>query len=445
MAWINPVNWGGKLLLHLLHITGSSKTFHHHDPQFPAHLPVIVPKINFTEVQFPAHLPVIVSKINSTEVDDPLYNDLVDLPYDIIIDILSRLPAKCIFKCQCVSRPLQVLTTTASFGHMQRQRSTSVIVVQLSSESDCEFTKLYYMDKEFGRIEEKFTRSRSESTTYPNFLLSSYDGFLMFTSFIDCPQTFYMWNPITGEQLTMRDIHEHVCGLYFNPIRKSHELLYYTTYFEYYCNFSIFSLKTKQRRDVGRFSYPPCRYKPPVIVKGALYWMIDRDHFSWFNNVLRPPFLDSIMSFNIETEEFSTLEPGGHKYSTTEPRGEYSDGMLRIHQLHLSEIDGKLCLCDFVTSNQLFLSIFNHETQCWSTRTVITLPEYDLPCLSDGANKFDVEVIQIKNNELLVRQRRRLLLYDMLSHACKISETMGSMKIGIRVTVHTDRISSFYL
>ncbi|KAI3853027.1 hypothetical protein MKX03_033050 [Papaver bracteatum] len=418
MAWINP----GKLL----HKTSNSKTVHHHDPQFHAHPPVIVPKID------------------SPAVDDPPYNDLPNLPSDIILEILSRLPAKCIFECQRVSRSLQVLTTTASFTHMQRRQSTSAIVVQLSSEVGYEFTKLYYMDKEFERIEEKLTRSQSVSAADPNFLLGSYDGFLTFASLISLPQTFYMWNPITGEQLSMKDKHMHVCGLYFNPIRKDHELLYYTTSGKY-CNYIAYNLRTKLRRDVGRFSYPSCRYRPPVIVKGTLYWMIDREHYSWLNSGY-PPFSDSIMSFNIETEEFSTLEPGGHKYSTTEPRGEYSDGMLRIGQLHLLELDGELCLCDFnATSNQLLLSIFNDATRCWNTRTIIILPEYDLPCLYDGANKFAAEVIQIKNNELLVRQERRLLLYNMLSHAYKIFEIKGSMEKGIRVTVHSDRISSFRL
>ncbi|KAI3891052.1 hypothetical protein MKW98_007357 [Papaver atlanticum] len=215
-------------------------------------------------------------------------------------------------------------------------------------------------------------------------------------------QTFYMWNPITGEQLTMKDKHMHACGLYFNPIRKDYELLYYTT-FGKYCNYSAYCLRTKIRRDVGRFSYPPSRNRPPVIVKGTLYWMIDRRHYYWLNSGFRPPFSDSIMSFNIETEEFGTLEPGGRKYSTTEPRGEYSNGMLSIGQLHLSEIDGELCLCDFnSTLNQLLLSIFNHATRCWSTRTIIILPEYDIRYMFDGANTFSAEVIQIKNNELLL-------------------------------------------
>lgn len=264
-----------------------------------------------------------------------------------------------------------------------------VIVVQLSSETDCEFTKLYYLDKEFGRIEEKLTRSRSVSATDPNFLLDSYDGFLMFANVIGFPKTFYTWNPTTGEQLTTKDIHMHACGLYFNPIRKDYELLYYTT-----SGNSPYCLRTKTRRDVGRFSYPPSRNRPPLIVKGTLCWMIDRRHYCWLNRGFISPFSDSIMSFDIETEEFRTLEPGGRKYSTTEPRGVYSDGMLSISQLHLSEIDGELSLCDFSsTLNRLLLSIFNHTTRCWSTGTII-LPEYDIPYMFDRANTFSAEVIQ---------------------------------------------------
>ncbi|KAI3836022.1 hypothetical protein MKX03_025524 [Papaver bracteatum] len=413
VTWINPVSWAGKLL-RLLHIKAKTTTDCH-----------------------------------------------VDLPRDIILEILSRLPAELIFKCQCVSRPLQVLTTTPFFTHMQRQRSTSVIVVQLPSSEDFpvfEFTKLRFMDKEFERIEDKFMRSlyQVRSCSYnicPRFLLGSYDGFLMFANFMGLPQTFYMWNPITGEQLKMEDENIHVCGLYFNPVRKNHELLYYTiddlAPFGQYCNFGAHNLRTKIRRNVGRFSYPPSRHRPPVIIKGTLlYWMIDRSEnvFS-VNRVFHPPFSDSIMSFNIETEEFSTLEPGGPKYSTTEPGGQYSDGMLRIDKLHLSEMDGELCLCDFVSLNyhQLLLSIYNHATQCWSTRTIVIVPLYPRPYIAYWKSHFFTEVVQIKDNELLLRQGNRLLLYNMLSHACKISEVIGSIDKGIRAVVHAPRIASFHL
>ncbi|KAI3959836.1 hypothetical protein MKW98_029873 [Papaver atlanticum] len=411
MTWINPISWASKLL-RLLHI--KSKTRH------------------------------------------------ADLPRDIILDILSRLPAELIFKCQCESRPLQVLTTTPFFTHMQHQRSTSVIVVQLHSSEESpgsEFTKLCYMNKEFERIEEKFVRSlytvRSSSyITGPRFLLGSYDGFLMFSDFRGFPRSFYMWNPITGEQLTMEDENIHVCGLYFNPVRKSHELLYYTINdrapFGQICNFGAYNLRTKIRRAVGRFSYPPTRHRPPVIIKGTLlYWMIDRSDILFsVNRVSRPPFSDSIISFNTETEEFSTLEPGGPKYSTTEPGGQYNEEMLRIDQLHLSEMDGELCLCDFVSLNyhQLLLSIYNQATQCWSTRTIVIRPDYSLPFVPDWqTTTFIVEVVQIKDNELLLRQGNRLVLYDMISHSCKISGIIGSMDKGIRAAVHAHRITSFHL
>ncbi|KAI3983234.1 hypothetical protein MKX01_015554 [Papaver californicum] len=118
------------------------------------------------------------------------------------------------------------------------------------------------------------------------------------------------------------------------------------------------------------------------------------------NRVSRPPLSDSLMSFNVETEEFSTLEPGGRKYSTTEPQGDFSDGMMVIDQLHLTEMDGELCLCDFGNFNtQLLLSIYNHATQCWSTRTIVIPPDYRIPYILDWENRFVTEVVQIKDNE----------------------------------------------
>ncbi|RZC86166.1 hypothetical protein C5167_026114, partial [Papaver somniferum] len=238
MTRINPISWVGKLL-RSLHIKGKNTT---------------------TDCQ-------------------------ADLPRDIILDILSRLPAELIFRCQSVSRPLQVLTTTPFFIHMQRQRSTSLIVVQLRSSEElpvCKFAKLCYMDKEFERIEEKFFESLSTpigssycSTTNTRFLLGSYDGFLMFANFDGLPESFYIWNPITEEQLAIDDANTHVCGLYFNPVIKYHELLYYTTTygnadFGQYYNFGAYNLRTKLRRDVGRFPYTPSTHRLPVIVNGGI-------------------------------------------------------------------------------------------------------------------------------------------------------------------------------
>ncbi|KAI3849361.1 hypothetical protein MKW92_040835, partial [Papaver armeniacum] len=284
--------------------------------------------------------------------------------------------------------------------------------------------------------------------TSPRFLLGSYDGFLMFANFDGLPQTFYTWNPITGEQFTTEDDKMHVCGLYFNPVRKDYELLYYTidelAHFGQYCNFGAINLRTKIRRDVGKFSYPPSRHRQPVIIKGTLYWMIDRsDILFTVNYKFRPPFSDSIMSFNIETEEFKSLEPGGRKYSTTEPSGKE---MLRIGQLHLTEMDGELCLCDFLNGyNQLLLSVYNHATQCWSTRTIVILPDYRHPWVLHQPNRFKAEVVQIKDNELLVRQGGRLVVYNLLTHACKVSEIMAAMNNNIQATVHIHRIASFHL
>ncbi|KAI3907798.1 hypothetical protein MKX01_023383 [Papaver californicum] len=436
MTWINPISWGSKLL-RLLHIKSKTTTDRH------AHLPRDA-LLHTTSETTTDHY----DAVPRTDIDDDPPSDHPHLPRDIILDILSRLPAECIFNCQCVSRPLQVLTTTPFFTHLQRQRSTSVIVVQLPSSID-EYTKLCYMDKEFETIEEKFMRSSSSIFPSDPLLLSSYDGFLMFSNFHGLRQIFYMRNPITGEQLTTDDKNIYVCGLYFNPFRKDHELLYHDIDDDLWHsgqsrNFGALNLRTKLRRDVGRFSYPPYRHRPPVIIKGTLlYWMIDRLDL-WVRGKSCPPFSHSIMSFNVETEEFSTLEPGGRKYSTTELNGDFGEGMMLIDQMHLAEMDGELCLCDFRKfSTQLLLSIYNHTTQCWSTRTIVIPPDYRIP-YTDRENRLVTEVVQIKDNEVLVRQGNRLVLYNMLSHACKITGIMGSMSQGIRAAVHAHTITSFH-
>ncbi|XP_026434721.1 uncharacterized protein LOC113332389 [Papaver somniferum] len=70
---------------------------------------------------------------------------------------------------------------------------------------------------------------------------------------------------------------------------------------------------------------------------------------------------------------------------------------------------------------------------------------YKCQCESRPLQVLTTEVVQIVDNELLLRQRNRLVLYNMLSHACKISEIIGSMDKGIRAVVYAPRIASFHL
>ncbi|KAF5208113.1 hypothetical protein FRX31_002301 [Thalictrum thalictroides] len=69
----------------------------------------------------------------------------VDLPYDIILDILSRLPAKLVFQCRDFCRTLSELTSSPSLINMHLNRATSVIVTQW----DCYLLKMVYMKVPF--------------------------------------------------------------------------------------------------------------------------------------------------------------------------------------------------------------------------------------------------------------------------------------------------------
>ncbi|KAJ4832903.1 hypothetical protein Tsubulata_048203, partial [Turnera subulata] len=55
------------------------------------------------------------------------------LPDEIIIEILSRLPADFIVECRRVCKRWLVLTTTPAFAELQLMRATTVIVADCSS------------------------------------------------------------------------------------------------------------------------------------------------------------------------------------------------------------------------------------------------------------------------------------------------------------------------
>ncbi|XP_026409905.1 putative F-box protein At1g33530 [Papaver somniferum] len=369
--------------------------------------------------------------------DNPLNKLYVDLPDSIVEDILSRLPAKCIFQCQLLSKALHALTKTSNFTQMQLNRSNSVTVVQRFPDFDSEygFIKLYFIDEEYHNIETKTLDLPSSYKRKDNriSIVGSHDGILLFTNFYpwEEPVCYYLWNPVTNEKLTwclaFRVI-SYVCGFYFCSLRREYVLLLVYKVGARY-EFKVLTIKTEARKDVGSFSYPPSRGRPPVIINKTLYWMVDqvlykRVHGDW------PCYSHLIVSFEMETEKFIALAHSGR----------IGKSVYENMSLHLFELEGALCICDPISSTELELSVLNHKTKCWVKRHTVILPMCGIDKFSEfWRNKNDTEAICYKKSELLVRQKNRLYAYNLHSGTYRIVE-MGFVDHPFQATMHVNSL-----
>lgn len=346
---------------------------------------------------------------NLLVVDGPL--PLPDLPTDIIADIFGRLPAKCIFSLQRDSQALYDLTTTPLFTRTHLNRATSpCIVVQSLTLRFNSCIKIFLFDENSENRVEAISLDLSRCDAYSwgksMILFDSYDGFLLFKDDHSRWPVFCIWNPITKQQVivTSRCSHYYVCGLYFHPRKKEYELLYVCFIAGRQNEFYILCIRTNQRRRAGSGRYRPSNASPAVILNGTLHWMVDRKGYFSENHVF-PSLSNSILSFNIETEELSTME-------AVMP---FDDDILTRfgEQLQLFEMKGDLCLFDPSSMFEVLIWVFNYMTKCWvKAHSAATVSK----TRKNVYWNFE-KVLYYRKKDLLLARRRvddRLCIYNLL-------------------------------
>ncbi|XP_026416290.1 uncharacterized protein LOC113311699 [Papaver somniferum] len=317
------------------------------------------------------------------------------------------------------------------------RQATSIIALQSFSQSSDQEIKFYFMDEQAKKVEEAHLKLDYcyMQKQYPVMLYDSCDGCLLFKNrdFLCVRSIFVIWNPKTNEQvtITMRGSAFQVCGFYFNPHNNEYEvLLIYPSRegeIESYA-FDVLSFGSKLRRNIGRYAYMPRSERPPMIINGKLYWMVDNIYSRGEVNCST-----SIMTFKIRTNKLSTMHHGGGSCEEGA-----NVGLFGKHEyMHLIEMEGKLGLC-VLSDTELVLWILNPATNSWAKAHSLTLPRYYPPkYFSCWPNKLDVEVVKIKDRKLLVRQKNRLLLWDLDLNTHKLLEKKGFENDNFRPAIHT--------
>ncbi|PSS28887.1 F-box protein like [Actinidia chinensis var. chinensis] len=320
------------------------------------------------------------------------------LPEEIIIDILSRLPADCVLKCRRVCKEWLALTSTPYFTKMHLKRAAPVIFVQSLQFGNLERDELDLFIFDKGDKEDKMMKKMRAGSMHIGvermpILSGSCNGLLLFkpmfpTNFALC----FICNPVTWEQMTVRPpvCGGMLCGFFFHPLVKAIELLFMHPEgigFQYF----LYSLGDKKGRKTVAFPYWPTYSVNPVIVNGALHWMIKHDYksaeISHCKNV--------IMMFNMDTG-FCTLPHPGKQCCM--PR--------RHEMMQLIEKDGQLCFSCICDRSLVIWVLGDYENWFWVKKYKVDLRYlFVLIHVIPDFYTTKMTLLNIQNDELLLDWR----------------------------------------
>lgn len=206
-------------------------------------------------------------------------DDAIPLPDEVIVDILSRLPADGVLKCRRVCRCWRNLTSTRYFADLHLQRSTPAIYGHVY-DSDVGFIFDEVTQKD-NKIASYTSCIAKEHSCWPH-LVGSCNGFLLFVPNITYTgsQAIFIVNPITCEQVLLTSSIQSsqsgfLCGKYFQRLTSEYKLLFVYQQGDHY-QYLVRSVNVEADwQDLASFSYKPLyeNYACPVTVNGCLHWI----------------------------------------------------------------------------------------------------------------------------------------------------------------------------
>ncbi|KAL3501548.1 hypothetical protein ACH5RR_035997 [Cinchona calisaya] len=215
------------------------------------------------------------------------------LPDDILVEILSKLPAKSVLVCRCVCRSWKDLTSTPEFLalHLNKNRVPTIVVQQRTI---CDSKKEISLIDCWGATE-KTTRtprkiSVSSDSQIPEFLYAC-NGLLIFLE--DCKlQHYCLLNPTTQQKVRLFTPEGSIYGVFFHPFVKAQYCVLWGGLFlrkDGRLRIRILDLDWSKSQsheqtlnwrelsyddDDAPVSHEPKFQSPPVIVDGVFYWMV---------------------------------------------------------------------------------------------------------------------------------------------------------------------------
>ncbi|CAI9118782.1 OLC1v1020392C1 [Oldenlandia corymbosa var. corymbosa] len=265
--------------------------------------------------------------------------EVKQLPDDVIVDILSRLPAERVVECRRVCKRWRSLASSQYFIDLHLSRATAPSIFVHS------FYNIRRGKEEFGFFFYDPTIKKKKVNKLrlcPGLLVSN-----MFTRFFDsccglmlithCPGEiyWYVFNPLTQEKVSITcPLWGFVCGFFYHPVAKKFQILFRGSVGG--CiNYYVYTFGSP----VWRCIKPPSfHYRPtlnsPAVYNGALYWIAD---WNYRNYNERPPCTCGVLVFDVIKEEFHVMpHPGGRCGDRSEH--EYMSLLVGAEHLYFSNV-----------------------------------------------------------------------------------------------------------
>ncbi|KAH9620680.1 hypothetical protein KSS87_021022, partial [Heliosperma pusillum] len=279
------------------------------------------------------------------------------LPDEVIINILSRLPAQTVLACRAVCSAWLHMTLTSQFTEMHLIRSTPLILGRALVGYYGRNLGWFFIDNFLFKKAEmrglEFVRQGSKENR--TLCVEAFcNGLLIFKNDFD---KYVICNPITREEVAFwLRTDDQICGFYYHRLQKEYTLLIYQKSDKN--KFSVYGLSSKDRRTLATCATFNLSCFCEAATCGALFWAT---HGSKIHNSLSVS-TNSILMFNLETENFVVKD---------QPTDRYKRDVRTL--VKLLEIDGKLgCFDVYQKSVQVWI-LEDVQTWKWCKRYVVDL------------------------------------------------------------------------
>lgn len=296
------------------------------------------------------------------------------LPDCLLIDILSRLPADCLFRCQRDCRVWKKLISSRNFSTLQLKRARPVVIIQCQRCFTSHKQNLFVFDESLNNKEIMFTKLLLDSELtiskvgkHNPYLRHSCEGVLLLSG-IYLPTTYFIFNPITQEEVIVQHKFDpgYLCALYYCSLTREFKLLYArkeesSRSYQY----SIYTIRTQMWKKIHCPTPNLMPYISPAIVNGAVHLLVGKD--------LEKPDTtpcakgQGIMVLNTDKEELSTKpHPGSVPCSSW--REHKTMSLLAMN-------DESLSFCQLlIFENAMDIWILeDYETWLWTKKCKINL------------------------------------------------------------------------
>ncbi|KAM7529938.1 hypothetical protein LguiB_033348 [Lonicera macranthoides] len=286
------------------------------------------------------------STTTTTTVNKSKHNFLImELPEPIVLDILSRLPAKSIFRCKCVCKTWLTLFSLPYFSNLHLSNSPIEFLLRGSCPKTLLLTQLdespiTTCDDKF-RIGRKFMidLKMHDNQTNQIKVCSSLDGLICFCE--NKTNSYYVYNPLTGQnvvvpQCGIKGSRSLGCWLGISGKSNEYKLLKFVSNTS--VDAFILTLGTNSWRSIAltpRYINLNSSYAP--FVNGALHWVNATRGYGRIGCDSEVIFL-----FDFEEEKFGQVPAPDDYYSGV---GEDCDFGKRYFANGLGVLGGCLSLC----------------------------------------------------------------------------------------------------